>query len=90
MMRTTCPLRMRKGRTSCRVRLRIMLCSPLLQRFFHEKDLCKVVLTLHFASDVIFRRVPEIQIEFAYCCSVLASLPRHLRGTCCAQRDRTF
>ena len=29
-------------------------CSPLMQGFLHEDELCKVALTCHFFSDVIF------------------------------------
>ena len=32
-------------------------CSPLLEGFVHEEDLCKVALTCHFSFDVIFSYV---------------------------------
>ena len=31
-----------------------LACSQFLQGFLHEEELCKVALTCHFASDVIF------------------------------------
>ena len=40
---------MRESATSCH-----FACSPVLQAFLHEEEMCKVALTCHFSLDVLF------------------------------------
>ena len=57
-------------------------CSPLLQGFLHDEELCKAPLTCRFSLDVVFlchdRAVVflfRIFLEEFHCCNVLDALP---------------
>ena len=43
-------------------------CSPLLQGFLHEEELCKVALTLHFSLDVVSVRTERWSLSLELNC----------------------
>ena len=51
-------------------------CSPLLQGFLHEAELCKVALTCHFSLDVLYlcQEWVELFLEFSDLWSVCSLL----------------